>query len=203
MDVASSGTTGVRVACWCVGYHALWWWSGIHSFTHHGNTPAAGALGLLFAALGGSARAIGTRGATEWWYDFWCLFTHPNAQFTIGFVVGLLLLAGRIRIHESLGILGLCAVFFAVRLLMMREGSYDDGQFDELKGYATHLSRFWDRSPSGSYANCRRTACMWPWFSSCCCSCCSTGLSPRLMFHHGRGAVLLDPLCTHLPHGRR
>ena len=41
----------------------------------------------------------------------------------------------------------LFAAFFAVRLLMMREGSYDDRQFDELKGYATHLSRFWELFP--------------------------------------------------------
>ncbi|MBL0043562.1 MAG: hypothetical protein IPP33_03805 [Flavobacteriales bacterium] len=77
----------------------------------------------------------------------WCLFIHPNALFTIGFVVLLNVLSKQIRWWEGAGILALCGVYFCGRLLLLHQDSYDAHQFDELMDFATHLNGFWGLFP--------------------------------------------------------
>lgn len=77
----------------------------------------------------------------------WCLFTHPNALFTVGFVTLFALFSGKIKIADGLGILVLCAVYFAVRMLSLPESSYDSQQYDTLLHSSANLQRFWDLFP--------------------------------------------------------
>ncbi len=73
----------------------------------------------------------------------WCLFTHPNALFTVAFVAGLALLRGWTTLREVAWTVALCAIFFGARLLTMRKGGYDDHQYEKFMGFVGRLPGFW------------------------------------------------------------
>lgn len=106
--------------------------------------------GLLHAALTWSVSA----GVAPWksravtaLIAVWCLFTHPNALFTIGFVVLWVLVQRRVRWTMALLPVGLCAVYFLVRFLTLPEDSYDARQYGTLSNFMQNLPRFGDLYP--------------------------------------------------------
>ncbi len=105
--------------------------------------------GLLFASIewmagcAGRARAYPVVGVIT----FWCLFTHPNALFTVGFVVLLAISSKYLRWWEGAGVLALCGIYFGLRLFFLPADSYDGQQFHSLLGSTGYLTGFWHLFP--------------------------------------------------------
>ena len=78
----------------------------------------------------------------------WSLWTHPNALFTVTFVLGIAYLRKHVTTIEAAAAAGLCAAYFAVRLLTMPDGGYDQRQYDELIRSGEQLQRFWALYPN-------------------------------------------------------
>ena len=105
--------------------------------------------GLLFASMEWMAGC--TRRARAYpvvgILTLWCLFTHPNALFTVGFVVMLAISSKYLRWREGSWVLLLCGIYFGSRLCFMPESSYDGQQFRSLMGSGRYLSGFWQLFP--------------------------------------------------------
>jgi hypothetical protein len=72
----------------------------------------------------------------------WCLFTHPNAVFTISFVVGLAFLQKKISRFDLLLSIFLSLVFIAVKIYLTHKDSYDSKQYDQLLNFKETLPHF-------------------------------------------------------------
>lgn len=77
----------------------------------------------------------------------WCLFTHPNALFTIGFVVVLVLVQRKVQWSLALLPIGLCGLYFLIRFLTLQAGSYDARQYGTLAHFMDNLPRFLELYP--------------------------------------------------------
>ena len=77
---------------------------------------------------------------------FWCLFTHPNAVFTIFFVAGLAFLQKKINRFDIILSIFLSAVFIVIKILLTHKGSYDSRQYDQLLNFKETLPDFFPLS---------------------------------------------------------
>jgi hypothetical protein len=74
-----------------------------------------------------------------WYFPFllfssiaWAFITHPNALFTIVFVVGLIFVQKRISFYKSFIILIFIGVLMFFKIILTPKGSYDSNQYTEL-----------------------------------------------------------------------
>lgn len=105
--------------------------------------------GTLYGALEWAGRRLGSAGRllVVALLTVWCMFTHPNALFTVGFVAGAALLTKRVKPWVSIGVVGIGIGYFILRMLTLSSGSYDDRLYDTLLEQSENLSRFWDLFP--------------------------------------------------------
>ena len=72
----------------------------------------------------------------------WAFVTHPNALFTIVFVIGLSFIQKKISFQKTFFSLFFIGVLMAIKIIMTPEGSYDSKQYTELLLFSDKLYHF-------------------------------------------------------------
>jgi hypothetical protein len=70
----------------------------------------------------------------------WAFITHPNALFTIGFVVGLSFIQKKISFLKSLIIMFFFGALMFLKIILTPQGSYDSNQYNELLLFGDKIS---------------------------------------------------------------
>ena len=73
---------------------------------------------------------------------FWCLFTHPNAIFTIFFIVGLAFLQKKITNLDAIFSLFICIIFTLMKIILTNKESYDARQYEQLLNFKETIPNF-------------------------------------------------------------
>ncbi|NVN94283.1 MAG: hypothetical protein HXX18_03260 [Bacteroidetes bacterium] len=72
----------------------------------------------------------------------WCMFIHPNAIFTVFFVVGISFLQRKINNFETILALFISFLFIIIKLYLTSKNSYDARQYDALLNFKQNLPHF-------------------------------------------------------------
>ncbi|MCX6232493.1 MAG: hypothetical protein NTZ33_13230 [Bacteroidetes bacterium] len=72
----------------------------------------------------------------------WCMFVHPNAIFTVFFIIGLSFLQKKINKFELISALLISFLFIIIKLFLTSKNSYDARQYDALLNFKQNLPHF-------------------------------------------------------------
>ena len=75
-------------------------------------------------------------------FSLWCLFTHPNAVFTVFFVTGLAFLQKKINRLDVVLSISLVVLFILIKTALSQKGNYDSRQYDQLLNFKETFPNF-------------------------------------------------------------
>ena len=98
---------------------------------------------LLYGLIQAKEKYIGYRFyLTFFLLVVWSMFIHPNAIFTVFFVVGINYLQGKINRFDTISALLISFLFIIIKLYLTSKNSYDARQYDTLLNFKQNLPHF-------------------------------------------------------------